>query len=216
VNWVLRAFFGALCRLDTSALEQVPMQGPLILVANHVNFLEAPVIRASLHPRDIVALTKTQTYNNLLFKFLFNAWGGIPIERGVVDRSALQACKDALAQGKILALTPEGTRSGSGKLQQGKPGAVLLAVRSGAPLLPVAFWGGEHFWENVKHFRRTPFHVRVGQPFVIETRGEALSKDVRQRIADEIMFKLAALLPEQYHGIYPHPEQETYRYLQDV
>jgi len=216
VSWVLRTFFGMLCRLDTAALKNVPAQGPLILVANHVNFLEVPVVRASLHPRDITMLTKVQTFNNPLFNFLFHTWGGIPIERGTVDRAALQACIDALAEGKILAVAPEGTRSGDGKLLQGKPGTILVAVRSGAPLLPITCWGAEHFWDNLKHFRRTPFHARVGRPFIVDTHGEGLSKDVRQRIADEIMFKLAELLPEQYHGMYAHPECEAYQYLRDV
>lgn len=216
VNWVLRNFFGILCRLDLAALEKVPMKGPLILVANHVNFLEAPVVRSSLHPRDIVALTKVQSYDNLLFNFLFNTWGGIPIERGVVDRTALQACYDVLAAGKMLAVTPEGTRSGDGKLLPGKPGITLLAVRSGVPILPIAYWGAENFWDNLKHLRRTPFHVAVGRPFMVDTGGEGLSKDVRQRIADEIMLKIAELLPEQYRGAYPHPEHETYTFLRDV
>jgi 1-acyl-sn-glycerol-3-phosphate acyltransferase len=216
VNWVLRSFFGILCRLDTSDLKNVPVNGPLILIANHVNFLEVPVIRASLHPRDVLALTKVQSYDNPLFKFLFDTWGGIPIERGTVDRAALDACINGLAEGKILAVAPEGTRSGNGKLLPGKPGIVLLAVRSSAPLLPVSCWGGENFWDNLKKFRRTPFHVRVGQPFVVDTHGESMSKDVRQCIADEIMFKLAALLPERYHGVYPYPEGKVYRYLREV
>jgi 1-acyl-sn-glycerol-3-phosphate acyltransferase len=225
VNWVLRTFFGILCRLDTADLKNVPMHGPLILVANHVNFLEVPVVRASLHPRSVIGLTKVESFRNPLFNFLFHTWGGIPIERGTVDRAALQACSDALSEGKLLAVMPEGTRSGDGKLLQGKPGIVLLATRgsgtqqSGAtcvPLLPVVCWGAEHFWENLKHFRRTPFHTRTGRPIVVDTHGEALSKDVRQRIADEIMFKLAELLPEEYHGVYPHPEREEYRYLREV
>jgi 1-acyl-sn-glycerol-3-phosphate acyltransferase len=216
VNWVLRTFFSILCRLDTAALDSVPMNGPLILLANHINFLEVPIIRASLHPREIIALTKTQSYDNPLFNFLFNTWGGIPIERGTVDRNALQACLNALVEGKILAVAPEGTRSGDGKLLPGKPGIVLLAARSDAPLLPVASWGGENFWDNLKKFRRTPFHVRVGRPFVVDTHGEGMSKEVRQCIADEIMFKLAELLPEQYHGVYPHPQSKEYRYLKEV
>jgi 1-acyl-sn-glycerol-3-phosphate acyltransferase len=216
VNWVLRAFFSILCRLDTAELNKVPMKGPLILVSNHVNFLEVPVLRARLHPRDIIALTKTQSYNNPILSFLFNTWGGIPIERGTVDRTALQVCINTLAEGKLLAVAPEGTRSGDGRLLPGKSGIVSLAVRSGAPLLPMSCWGGEHFWENLRHFRRTPFHVCVGRPFVVETDGKGLSRDVRQRIVDEIMFRLAELLPEQYHGAYPHPEREGYQYLRDA
>lgn len=216
VNWVLQAFFRVICRLDIAALNRVPHQGPLILVANHVSFLEVPIVRASLHPRSVIGLTKAQTYKNPLFNFLFNVWGGIPIERGTIDRTALKACRDTLAAGNILAVLPEGTRSGDGRLQQGKPGIVLLAAQTSAPLLPVTCWGAEHFWDNLRHFRRTPFHVCVGRPFVVDTQGEGLSKEVRQRITDEIMFKLAELLPEQYRGVYPNPEQVIYRYLKEV
>ncbi len=216
VNWILRGIFGVLCILDTAELRNVPARGPFIVVANHVNFLEVPVVLASVNSGNLIALTKAQTYANPLFNFLFNTWGGIPIERGVVDRAALQACRAALAEGKLLAITPEGTRSGDGKLLPGKPGMVILAVRSDAPLLPVAYWGAEHFWENLSHFRRTPVHARVGRPVVVDHHGEGLSKEVRQRIADEIMFRLAELLPEQYHGAYPHPERVVYQYLRDI
>jgi 1-acyl-sn-glycerol-3-phosphate acyltransferase len=216
VNWLMRVAFGILCRLDIAELDKVPKQGPFILVANHVNFLEIPVVRARLHPRDITGLTKAETYDNFLLRFLFNTWEAIPIERGVVDRAALQACLDALARNKILAVAPEGTRSGDGKLLPGKAGIVLLAMQSGAPLFPIAYWGGEQFWSNLKKFRRTPFHACAGRPFVLDTHGEALSKEVRQRITDEIMFKVAELLPQQYRGAYPHPEYEINRYVRDL
>lgn len=216
VNWVLRTIFSVLCRLDIDELNNVPMKGPFILVGNHVNFLEVPVVRASLHPRNIVGLAKAQAYDNPLINFLFKTWGSISIERGTVDRAALKACIDALDEGKILAVAPEGTRSGDGKLLPGKPGIVLLAARSRVPLIPISYWGAEHFWDNLKHFRRTPFHVRVGRPFVVDTHGESLTKEVRQCIADEIMFKLAELLPEQYRGMYSQPEQEVYQYLKDA
>jgi 1-acyl-sn-glycerol-3-phosphate acyltransferase len=216
MNYMLRKTFGILCSLDIVQLNNVPMRGPLILVANHVNFLEVPVIRANLHPRNITGLVKAQTFENPLLDFLFKTWEGIPIERGTVDRTALKSCLDALAEGKIVAVAPEGTRSGNGRLLPGKAGIALLAVRSGAPILPMSYWGGEHFWDNLKQFRRTPFHVCVGRPFVVDTNGQGLSKEVRQRIVDEIMFKLAELLPEQYQGVYPNPEREVYQYLRDI
>ncbi|MGE5223153.1 MAG: lysophospholipid acyltransferase family protein [Omnitrophica WOR_2 bacterium] len=216
VDWVLLKFFGILCRLDIAELNNVPSQGPFILVGNHVNFLEVPVIRAGLYPRDVIGLAKAEAYDNPLTNFLFKTWGSISIERGTVDRTALKACSLALAQGKILAVAPEGTRSGDGNLLPGKPGITLIAVHSGVSLVPVSYWGAEQFWDNLKHFRRTPFHVRVGRPFVIDTHGEGLSKEMRQRITDEIMFKLAELLPEQYRGAYPHPEREVYQYLREL
>ena len=216
VNWVVRTFFSILCRQDIAELANIPRQGPFILVGNHVNFIEVPIVRANLHPRDIVMLTKVETFHNPLLNFLFDTWGGIPIERGTPDRDALQACLDALAQGRILAVAPEGTRSSDGKLLPGKSGIVPLAARSGAPIIPAVAWGHEHYRADLKRLRRVPFHTRVGRPFVVDTHGEGMSKDVRQRITDEIMFRLAELLPEAYHGAYPHPEQQEYRYLRDI
>ncbi len=216
VNGLIGAVFAVLCRLDLAELDKIPMQGPLIVYGNHINFMDVAVIRPRLSPRPIIGLAKVESYANPLLNILFKIWGGIPIERGAVDRTALNACLQALAQGKLLAVSPEGTRSGDGKLQPAKSGIVLLAVRSGVPLLPVVYWGAEDFWDNLKHLRRTPFHVCVGQPFVVDTRGESLTREVRQRITDEIMFKVAELLPEPYRGVYAHPEREVYRYLRQV
>lgn len=216
VNWIVRTFFRAISRQDIDELAKIPLKGPLIVVGNHVNFMEIPIVRSSLHPRDIVMLAKVETFRNPLLSFLFDTWGGIPIERGTADRDALQAYLDVLAQGRILAVAPEGTRSGDGRLLPGKSGIVPLAVRSGAPILPAAAWGHENYRADLKHLRRVPFHLRVGRPFVVDTHGQAMSKDVRQRITDEIMYKLAELLPEPYHGAYPHPEQVTYHFLREV
>jgi 1-acyl-sn-glycerol-3-phosphate acyltransferase len=216
VNWVISSFFKIVCRVDITDLKNVPMQGPLILALNHVNSLEVPIVRPSLHPREVIGLTKKENYDSKFFKFLFEVWGTIPIERDSVDRAAVQACLKVLSERKILAVAPEGTRSGDGCLQPGKPGIVLLAVSSGAPILPAAFWGGENFQDDWKHLRRPHFQLRVGKPFLVDTHREGMSKDVRQRITDEIMFKLAELLPDQYQGAYCHPEREKYQYLKNV
>ena len=215
VNWVVRTFFGIICRLDTAELKKVPAKGPLILVGNHVNFLEVPVLRSTLHPRDLIGLTKVESYDNPLLKFLFDTWGAFLLNE---EPSTGAHCKPAAMHlaAKMLVVAPEGTRSGDGKLLPGKTGVVPLAVRSGVPILPVSCWGAEHLRDNIKHFRRTPFHVRVGGLFIIDTHGEGMSKEVRQRITDEIMFKLAEMLPDQYHGAYPHPEREVYQYLRDA
>ena len=89
----------------------------------------------------------------------------------------------------------------------------MLALKSKAPLQAVAMYGHENFWENFKRLRRTDMHFVVGKPFHIETHGEAMSKDVRQAITDELMYKIAELLPEKYHGCYPVTGKVEYRYL---
>jgi len=138
---------------------------------------------------------------------------GIPLRRGEADIGALRKGLTVLESGHILTIAPEGTRSNHGRLQQGHPGVVLLAVHSGAPILPLACYGGEQFRRNVSRLRRTDFHIVVGQPFYVETRGEKVIGALRQHITDEIMYQLAALLPTAYRGHYADLSLATERYL---
>ena len=216
VNWVLRGVFRTVCRIHRDDLDKVPMTGPLILVGNHVNFLETPVMIPHMGARPVTGIGKRESWKNPLFNFLFNVWEIIPIDRGTVDQEAFRLSYEALAAGKILVILPEGTRSYDGCLQQGKPGVVALAVRSKAPLLPIVVYGHENFWHNFKRLRRTDFYIRVGKPFRLNTGGAALSRDARQEVTDEIMRKLAELLPERYRGYYQDAGQKEYRYLADL
>lgn len=215
VNWFLRRVFQAVCIIDLEELKKIPLNGPMIIVGNHVNFLEPPVIFPHLNNSSIIGVAKKESWDNPLLGFLFNQWKVIPIDREMVDREAFRLSIDALTKEKILAIFPEGTRSKTGKLLPGKPGVVALAMRSKAPLLPVAFYGHENFWHNLKHLRRTEFHIVVGKPFRLNTGGELFSRDVRQAATDEIMYKIAELLPEHYRGNYQYTNKIDYRYAVD-
>lgn len=214
-NWVLRRVFQTVCRIDLAELAKVPQSGPLILVGNHVNFLEPPVLMPHLEPRPVIGLAKRGSWDNPLFHFLFDQWEAIPIERGEVNREGFRQALDALAQGKILAVFPEGTRSGDGRMQQAKAGIALLAQRSRAPILPIAFYGYEDFWARLKSLRRTDFHIKVGEPFQMNGPG-TLDRDTRQAATDEIMYKVAELLPERYRGYYSAVQTVGYRFVQPV
>jgi len=213
VTTTIKGLTQILCRIDAEAIEQIPDKGPLILVGNHVNFLEAPVMYTQLQPRPLTGFVKAETFNNPFLGTLFTLWGGIPLQRGEVDRSALREGLTALERGFILAIAPEGTRSGTGCLARGNPGVVTMALQSGAPLLPVAYYGGEKIHHNYRRLRRTDFHVRVGQLFYVDVQGTRMSRELRLKITDEIMFQLAALLPEQYRGVYANLEKATSEYL---
>jgi 1-acyl-sn-glycerol-3-phosphate acyltransferase len=213
VNAVLRWFFGLLCRIPVQEFQKFPTCGPLILVGNHINFLEAPVLFPHLDNPQVVALAKRETWKNPLFNFLFNLWHIIPIDRGLVDREAFRLCLEALEQGRILVVSPEGTRSKDGQLLQGKPGVLALALRSGAPLFPAAFYGHENFWDNLKHLRRTPLNVAVGQPFRLDPQAGCDGREVRQAVTDEIMCKIAELMPDPYRGYYREAAKAPYRFL---
>ena len=89
----------------------------------------------------------------------------------------------------------------------------ILSLRYLQWLLPVAHWGGEKLITNFKRFRRTDFHIRVGEPFRLKTEGLRITREIRQEIVDQMMYKLAELLPEEYRGAYADLENATGKYL---
>lgn len=212
-NASIKGLTGLLCRVGDAQLEKVPDRGPLIIVANHVNFLELPVLYTRLQPRPMTGFAKAETWDNPALRPLADLWGGIPLHRGEANTSAMRQALQALEAGFILGVTPEGTRSGHGRLQRGHPGIALLALRSGAPLLPLVFWGGELFWSNVTRLRRTDFYIAVGQPFTLDTGGAKVTSQVRLKMTDEIMYQAAALLPPAYRGVYADLSSATEAYL---
>ncbi len=213
VHHFIRIALRVLCRIDDEQLKKVPERGPLLAIGNHINFMEAPVLVTHLYPRPINILAKDETWEHPIKRYLFDMWGGIPIARGEADRAAMRSALDSLAAGRILGVAPEGTRSHDGCLQKGYPGVVLLALRAEVPVLPVAFYGSEYFWKNIRRLRRTDFHIVVGNPFRVVDRGDGFSREVREQMTQEMMYQLAALLPPQNRGVYSDLEKATSRYL---
>jgi 1-acyl-sn-glycerol-3-phosphate acyltransferase len=212
VNFFLRAIIRLMCEVDGD-FDKVPQIGPLLLAVNHINFMDAPLIASHLHNRPLTVLAKEETWDNPLLGALFTLWGAIPIKRGEVDRTAFSAALNALKDGKILAIAPEGTRSGTGLLKKGYPGIVIIAHKADVPIYPIAIYGGEDFWTNLKKIRRTKIHFAVGEPFYIKNSTETISRDGRQETVDEIMHQIAKLLPSEYHGYYTGSVSDEPRHL---
>ncbi|MDP3176624.1 MAG: lysophospholipid acyltransferase family protein [Spirochaetaceae bacterium] len=204
-RWVapfVRGVLGALCRVDASELAKVPRKGPFIIVMNHVNFLEAPLLFAHLYPAHITALAKKETWDNPVIGAMANIWECVPIDREGSDSQAMRLALAALDRGSILYITPEGTRSRHGRLLRGHAGVVPLALRSGAPLLPIALAGGQHFWPNLRRGRRTHVAFKVGEPFYVKAPPAGASKTARAEAIEEIMGRIADLLPPEQRGVY--------------
>ncbi len=210
---VLRLLTTLLCRIEAEALARVPGSGPLILVTNHVNILEIPVLYTRLQPRPISGFFAAYRMKSRWLRWLLTTFGGIPVERGRPDRQAMHQAAERLRVGDIFALAPEGTRSKDGRLKRGRAGVVLLALESGAPVLPLAFWGSENWQENLKRLQRTPFKIAVGTPFRIRCTRRP-DRATRQAVVDEIMRELAGLLPDEYRGAYADAPTDAPRYLE--
>jgi 1-acyl-sn-glycerol-3-phosphate acyltransferase len=213
LNGLARLLTGLICRVDADGLARIPLTGPLIIIVNHVNFLELPMIYPRI-PSDVgIGYSKVENWDNPIYRLLFNNWDVIPIDRDTIDMTAMRRGLQALEEDRILFITPEGTRSHDGRLQRGKPGVVLMAERSGAPIWPVACYGGENVMENLKRLRRTDYHIAVGNPFWLDTRGVKVTGAIRQQITDEMMYRIAALLPPKYRGVYSDMEAATEQFL---
>ena len=202
-----------LCRIDDTQLVRVPERGPLIFAVNHVNFLEGPILYTHLQPRQMTGFVKAENLGHPFFgTLLFTLWNGIPLHRGEGDTTAFRQALHALKEGQLLAVAPEGARSGHGRLQQGHPGIAFLALRSGVPVLPIVFHGGEAFWDNFPR-RHTDFYIVVGQSFHLDAGGVRVTGQMRQQMTDEIMYQMAALLPPIYRGVYSDMSAATDIYL---
>ncbi len=216
VTTSIKSITRLLCKVDDSQLINVPTQGPLIIASNHINFMEVPLLYSHLQPRKVTGFAKAETWNNPVMALLFNLWGAIPIQRGEADTTAFRRALQALQQGKILAIAPEGTRSGHGKLGHGLPGIIMLAYHSNAPILPLVYYGGERFRDNINRLKRTDFHIRVGNEFRLSFQETRVDHETRNKMVDEIMYQLAALLPMEYRGYYSDLSKTSSSYLNFV
>lgn len=214
VSSIVKFGTSILCRIDAPDLHKVPMHGPVIVYSNHTGQIEVAVLFGQLQPRRITGWAKIEAWDNTFLNWLFNIWGLIPVRRGEADTSALRKALAALKEGYIFGIAPEGTRNITGRLKRALPGAVMLAVHAGVPLLPLAHWGGENFLKNLARFKRTNFHIRVGDPICLKVEGVRMTREVRQQIVDEMMYRLAELLPATYRGEYEKVTEDVKIYTE--
>lgn len=203
VNGLILVLLKVLFVVDCGALKKIPPQGPAILVSNHTTNFEGPIYYVLLRARKVTALGKKELWENPFTRFLMKVWDIIPLNRGGPDREAFRRARQALDQGAFLGIAPEGTRSMSGELQKGRPGAAMLAVEARVPIIPMVQWGVQDLFRNIRRFRRTPIHVAVGEPFTIRVpHDRKLSAGELRQVTDEIMYQMALLMPEDYRGYY--------------
>ncbi|MCE1252569.1 MAG: 1-acyl-sn-glycerol-3-phosphate acyltransferase [Anaerolineae bacterium] len=198
-------------------LDQIPEKGPHIIIFNHVNFIDGPVLLNRLASRPVAIMAKIETWKNPLFGAVLDGWDGIAVRRGEADLEAFRKAQQVLTDGKILIISPEGTRSEYKGLVEGHAGVLLLAARSGASIQAVGLSQHRGFWSRLyRGFKRVPLEFHVGKPFKLELNGAALSRDVRQKATDEIMYQLAAVLPPEYRGIYADLSKASWEYIRPL
>jgi len=213
VSFFLRRVLNIICKIDCREFVQALSKNkPLLVIFNHINFLEVPILVAHSYPLNVTGLVKSETWDNPFLAFLSNTYRAIPIDRSGAFEEAFKKVRDAIDNGFFMCVAPEGTRSKDGVLRKGKPGIIQLALEANVPILPVAHHGGECIWENMKRLKRTPFCFRAGRPFRIKFNGRP-GKGEREEILAEVMGQMARLLPENMRGIYSEQAERDCKYL---
>lgn len=212
-NVVLRAIVRAIVRFRNEGdLAAIPRTGPLIVAANHASSAD-PVLVTSFLSQDIDRPLNWLGKRELLewppAGWVFRKAAIHPVDREAADLEAFRTAMRILEAGQVLAIFPEGTRSQDGALQQVREGAGMLALRSGAPVLPVAVVDSDRLWPRGHLLPKSGKHVtvRYGAPFTVAMELQATGQPVKGRQATEaatrlIMTRIAALLPPRQRGVY--------------
>ena len=187
-------------RYEVVGAERVPRWGPLLVVANHLNNADPPLLGAAM-PRRIRFMAKQELFDSRPFGVFIRLFGAFPVRRFEADLGALRRAQRLLADGRAIGMFPEGHRSHGKGMQRPVPGSALIALRTGAPLLPVGITGTEAITTPAILLRKPPIRVVIGEPFTLPQTGRITAEAVREG-SEEIMRRIAALLPERYRGVY--------------
>jgi 1-acyl-sn-glycerol-3-phosphate acyltransferase len=204
-GWIVSVLARVLAPTRVDRLERVPRSGPLIIVSNHVSDLDPPLLGWAVGVRSgrvVHFMAKQEIRSWPLIGWLGTQSGVFFVRRGERDREAQRTALRILEGGGILFMFPEGTRSRDAVLGEGRPGAALLALRTAAPLLPIAAVGTERLLPpGARLPRRHRVRVRVGVPFrLTDAPQRRVDRDALQAGTERIMREIASLLPAARRG----------------
>ena len=205
-----RTFGRAMTRVRVEgATDEIPREGPVIIAANHASNLDPVVLGSWLIPRigrRLQWLGKKELFDWPVIGFLASHGGVHPVDRSKADVEAYRLAKRILDEGHVLFVFPEGTRSRDGALQEGRDGVASLALRTGAPIVPVGIAGSDRVWPRGRLLPRPGGRVtvRVGSPFRLADvlPADVAKQDAKGQATDILMRRIAALLPERQQGVY--------------
>ncbi len=201
VTTTMKALLLFLTRWEVRRRENVPPMGSLIIVSNHLSLIDPPLLSASI-PRRISFMAKEELVYSRRGGVFVRAYGGFPVRRGRLDREAIRQAQRMLVQGVALGMFPEGTRSLTFQMQPAHPGTSLIAIESGAAILPVGITGSERIKDFFSVFLSPQITVTIGRPFNLPPIEGRLTSTRLIQITDFIMKRVAELLPQSYRGVY--------------
>lgn len=195
-----------LCHVTITGAEKIPRTGAAIVAINHLGFLDPALGLVTIRRADMTGWVADKHKKNPLYSLFIKAADGIWLDRENVDMNALRKALQALKEGRIFGLAPEGTRSPTRAMLKAKEGASYLAISSGAPIYPMAVTGTEDSAGDWLRLRKPVLTATIGDPFILPPFTPGNRQQELERGTDEIMCRIAVMLPEKYRGVYTdHP-----------
>jgi 1-acyl-sn-glycerol-3-phosphate acyltransferase len=188
--------------------ERIPPEGGLLMTSNHLSRLDTPLLMAMTDRTDLVAIIASKYEKKPFFKWILEKIGTIIwMDREKIDFTALREVLSVLRKGNVIGIAPEGTRShGAVGLLEGKQGAAVMAAQASVPILPVGIIGSDKIYAHWMKLRRPPITIQTGKPYYLPEMDPSDRQSWLSENTDEIMCRIAALLPPEYRGFYAnHP-----------
>lgn len=196
-RFLTRLLLFLFARWQVRGRENIPERGPLLIVSNHLNLADPPIIGVSIK-RKAMFIAKEELFRSRFSGYIVGNYGAFPIRRGRLDRGALRQAEQLLARGLALIMFPEGRRSKDGRLQPAFAGSALIAARSNVPILPVGITGTEKIKGKAWLWRRPRITVNIGHPFRLPVVNGKLTRAELTQFTSSMMEHIAELLPPEY------------------
>lgn len=198
----MRLFAYVVWRIRYRGVKNIPRKGRVIIASNHISHLDPPLIGVGV-PRNVAFIAKIELFKKNLLGWWMRQMGMIGVERGGGGRKALIAALSVLEREGAIIIFPEGTRSYTGRVSKGKSGVAVLALKSGAPIIPAAITGSyEAFSRGMKFPKPGRVTVTFGEPMAVNS-GAAMTGEIPREMLEEltakVMIEIQKLLPESMH-----------------
>ncbi len=211
---LLDSYINKYANIKTSGMEKIKdIKSPIIFICNHLSNADGIVMNRLLKDNNVTFVAGVKLTDNKLTKLGFHVAKTIQLKPNSADKEAISKIVNTLKEGNNIMIFPEGTRSRSGKMIEGKRGLILMAKLSKARIVPMGIWGTEKLLpideSNMasERFHHAEVNIRIGDPITLAIKNQGEDKnEYYDRVMFEIMSSIAVMLPKQYRGVYSNNE----------
>lgn len=214
LRWLIRNIGFRMTKVTISGAQNIPDDGPAILMMNHISALDPGLFMGAVTNRFVIPMTKIENTHSAIGAFVVWWWGSYTINRGEIDRKALTNSIQLARSGQLILIAPEGTRQKNG-LARPKDGLAYVATKADAVVIPAAVSGAIGWKEKWMKLQRPDIHLSFGRPFKFRTEGRTrIPRDELSAMTDEAMYQLAAAIhDENLRGEYRDLSKATAKFI---